>query len=107
MATIFVSRHAGAITWARRHLGPDRVISHLDPATVEPGDRVMGTLPVHLASDVCARGAEYWHLSLDVTEGHRGHALSAEDLERLGARMERYDVIRVTEGDHGGKEAHQ
>lgn len=93
MTTLFVSRHAGAIQWAeRRQLHVDRVVPHLDLTLVQPGDTVIGSLPVNLAAQVCAAGAAYWHLSLEVPAELRGRELSADDLERLGARVEPFDV---------------
>jgi len=94
MATWFITRHPGAIEWARRHgLSVDRHIIHLDPADVRPGDLVLGTLPVNLAADVCAKGARYLNLSLDLPAEARGRELSTDDLERYGARLEEYLVL--------------
>lgn len=93
MTTYFVSRHPGAIEWAaRQHFHVDRVVPHLDLTLVQPGDTVIGSLPVNLAAQVCAAGAAYWHLSLEVPAELRGCELSADDLERLGARVEPFDV---------------
>lgn len=96
MTTFFVSRHAGAIEWAARQgLEVDRQIDHLDPADIRPGDIVIGTLPVNLAAEVCARGGRYYNLSLDLPPEVRGQELSADDLERYGARLEGYAVQRL------------
>lgn len=93
MTTWFISRHPGAIEWAsRQQLCVDRQVNHLDPAQVQPGDTVMGSLPVNLAAQVCAAGAAYWHLSLELPVELRGHELSADDLERMGARVVRFKV---------------
>ena len=93
MTVWFVSRHPGAAEWARRRgLVVDRQVAHLDPYTVEAGDTVIGTLPVHLAASVCARGARYMNLSLDLPVEARGRELSAGELERYGARLEAYLV---------------
>lgn len=93
MSTIFVTRHAGAIEWARRqNLGTAQVVSHLVLAQVQPGDTVIGTLPVNLAAQVCAKGAAYWHLSLELTAEQRGLELSADDMTRLGARVQAFDI---------------
>jgi CRISPR-associated protein Csx16 len=89
----FVSRHPGAIDWAaRRGLRVDRQVAHLEPASLRAGDRVIGTLPVHLAAEVCAVGARYLHLSLRVPARLRGAELSAAQLEALGAHVEAYHV---------------
>lgn len=101
MTVLFVTRHPGATDWAaRRRLAVDRQLPHLDPAEVRPGDRVLGTLPVNLAAEVCARGALFYNLSLDLPPQARGRELSADELAAYGARLERYEVRRVPdEGD--------
>ena len=95
MTTFFVSRHSGAIEWARRKgLAVDRFVQHLDASSIAQDDVVIGTLPANLAAEVCARGATYLHLSLDLPEGARGRELSADDLDHFGARVERLFVER-------------
>jgi len=96
MTTWFVSRHSGAVEWARRQgVEVDRVIPHLQPETVEPGDVVIGSLPVNLAAEVCARGGTYRHLSLRLPPDMRGRELTADELDTLGARIETYHVEKV------------
>ena len=91
--TWFVSRHPGAVEWAaRRGLIVDRQIAHLEVGEVKPGDTVIGTLPVNLAAEVCWRGARYLNLSLDLPESARGRELTADELERFGARLEPFFV---------------
>ena len=94
---LFVSRHTGAIAWARLHPWGIRaeIVPHLDPATIVAGDTVIGTLPVHLAAEVCARGGRYLHLCVALTEGQRGGELSAGELDAADARLVPY---RVTPG---------
>lgn len=92
--TFFLSRHPGAVEWARRQgLAVDHWLAHLDVAQVQPGDTVIGTLPIHLAARVCARGGRYLHLSLDVPPEWRGRELTADELERAGARLEGFRVL--------------
>lgn len=96
MTTHFVSRHPSAQEWARAEgLPVDRVAEHLDLALVQPGDRVLGSLPVNLAAAVCARGGRYLHLSLELPRDWRGRELSAADLKALGARIEEYQITRL------------
>jgi len=93
MTTWFITRHPGAIEWAARQGIPvDRLIAHLDTAQVHPGDTVIGTLPVNLAAGVCARGARFFNLSLNLPPEARGQELSADDLERYSARLEEYSI---------------
>jgi len=94
--TYFVTRHPGAIEWAaRRGLEVDRQLDHLDVETIQPGDEVIGILPVNLAAEVCARGGRFFNLSLTVPPEARGRELSADELEQYGARIEEYRVEHV------------
>jgi len=96
MNTLMVTRHPGARAWARRYRLPvDRFVDHLDPADLQPGDRVIGTLPIHLAAEVCQHGGMYLHLAVDLPRSARGRELSADELERYGARLTRYHVVRT------------
>jgi CRISPR-associated protein Csx16 len=96
MTTLLITRHPGAVEWAARQgLRIDRQLAHLDPADIQPGDVVIGTLPVNLAAEVCARGGRYFNLSLDLPRAVRGTELSADDLDRYGARLEGYSVQTV------------
>lgn len=65
MTVWFVSRHQGAIDWAVRESGfaIDRFEPHLNTDEVVNGDVVLGTLPLHLAADVCAKGAVFYFYS--------------------------------------------
>lgn len=104
----FVSRHAGAREWLERQGWPvDRQVEHLSPAQVAAGDRVYGTLPVHLAAALCARGAQYHHLILDLPVEARGRELTADELERFGARLVRFHCEAIepdtSEGRPTGK----
>ena len=98
MTTYFITRHPGALEWARRNgIVVDAHMAHLDTGTVVAGDAVIGTLPVNLAAEVCARGARYRHLSLELPESLRGRELTADELDALDARIETYDIRRVME----------
>ncbi|MFP4683999.1 MAG: CRISPR-associated protein Csx16 [Ectothiorhodospira sp.] len=91
--TYFVSRHPGAMEWAARHgIQVDEQIDHLEVERIQPGDTVIGTLPVHLAARVCQRSGRYLNLSIDLPPHLRGRELSADDLEALGARVQAFHV---------------
>lgn len=95
MPRYFVSRHPGAIHWARQQgLAVDAFVPHLDATTVQAGDVVMGTLPVALAAQVCERGAQYLHLSLHLPQDLRGTELSADQLHHLQAELTPYHVVQ-------------
>ena len=96
MTTWFITRHPGAIEWAQQQgLHIDRQEAHLDVQQVQPGDRVLGTLPVNLADEVCARGAHYWHLSINLPADARGQELGASDLQRFDATLERFEARKL------------
>lgn len=96
MSVHFVSRHPGARDWAAAEgLAVDAFITHLDVTHVHDGDVVIGSLPVNLAAEVCARGARYLHLSLNLPVDARGIELTAEAMRRYGARVEEYRVEQV------------
>lgn len=96
MTTYLITRHPGAKKWvARRGLKVDRLLDHLDPADIGPGDTVIGILPVNLAAEVCARGGRFFNLSLDLPPVARGRELSADEMERFGARIEEYTANKI------------
>ena len=96
MTTWFITRHPGARQWAETQgLAIDRHAIHLDPAEVAPGDTVIGTLPVHLAAEICQRGARYFNLSLDLPASARGRELAVDELQAYKARLEAYNVSLI------------
>lgn len=95
MPSYFVSRHPGAVEWARRRGIAAERVAHLDPARIGAGDTVIGTLPVHLAAEVCARGARFLFLRLAVPEERRGTELTADEMEAMGATLAEYEVRAV------------
>lgn len=101
MSLYFVTRHPGARDWAAEEgLAVDQVLDHLDPAIIQPGDILIGSLPVNLAATVCARGGRYLHLSLDLPPELRGLELSAGQMRDCDARVEEYQVRRLGEFTH-------
>ena len=87
----FVSRHPGAIEWAARHgiLGAE-LAPHFDPENVEAGDMVIGTLPINLVAAVNSRGGIYQHLTMDLPADAHGKELTADDMDKYGARLETF-----------------
>lgn len=96
----FVSRHPGALAWARdRGIRIDSHLAHLDGVALGGGDTVIGTLPMHLAARVCASGARFLNLTVDIPADSRGRELGARELEAFGARLEEFRVERVGKSD--------
>ena len=93
MTTWFISRHPGALAWAAREgLRVDQHVSHLESGQVKTGDTVIGTLPVHLAAEVCRVRARYINLSVNVPAGLRGTELSLEQMIACQARLEAFEI---------------
>lgn len=95
----FVTRHPGAIQWARAHgVAFDRAVDHLDAEEVAAGDIVIGVLPPALAAAVCARGARLFALTLQVPRALRGQELDAATLEQLDAQLQEFTVLAGISG---------
>lgn len=96
MTVWFVSRHPGALEWMQNH-GPafDRHVTHLASQEVAVGDTVVGSLPVNLAAEICARGARYFNLSLRLREEDRGRELSAGELAAYDAVLEEFSIRKT------------
>lgn len=96
MTIYFVSRHPGARDWAKQEgIVVDQVVAHLAPDSIQPGDTVIGSLPVNLAAEVTARGARYLHLSLRVPPELRGIELDASQMRACGAELEEFRILPV------------
>ena len=100
MTTWFVSRHSGAIDWIKsQNITIDKFIEHIELSRLKAGDRVIGTLPVNVVAQLCALDIEYWNLNLSLPFDARGKELSAEQLVRYGAHLQRYDVKKINSHD--------
>ncbi|MDP1696216.1 MAG: CRISPR-associated protein Csx16 [Xanthomonadaceae bacterium] len=102
MTVYFITRHPMTERWvrfaSRRGKLPwpvDAVLEHLDPVIVQPGDVVMGTLPLKVIDAVLQRGAQFWALDLDVPPALRGKELSATQLAAFKARLTQYEVKSI------------
>lgn len=97
MTTYLVSRHPGAIEWfTKQNMQIDVYQMHLDPSIIKADDTVIGNLPINLAASVCQKGARYLHLSINVPFEMRGKELEAENLEKFGACLEEYQVVKIS-----------
>jgi len=109
MNTYFITRHQGAIAWAQQQqLTIDHFVRHLlmpyeeeivddqvSLDTLQKGDTVIGTLPIQIAAQVCSRGANYYHLMLDIPAHLRGQNLSATQMEECNARIKPYQIKEI------------
>lgn len=99
MTTTFVTRHQGAIDWAREEgLLEDgsRIVADYDPEATRAGEIVIGTLPAQLAAQICERGGRYQHLTLDLGPDLRGKELSAAEMRACNARVEEFFIQRAS-----------
>lgn len=101
MAIYFVSRHPGAHQWLDDLMDAGtlprtkvKMLDSLDVSLVQPGDTVMGTLPVGLVAQVCARGARFVNLDLTVPPQWRGQELSPQQMRSCNATLAEYAVTR-------------
>ncbi len=95
MTTYFVSRHSGAVEWARRHGIDAEPVPHLNPDSIEKGDIVLGTLPIQIVAKINERGARYLHLEIALQADQRGVPLSADDMEQLDAKLTEYEARQI------------
>ena len=97
MSNWFISRHRGAIAWIKEqpqwHI--DHYRDHLDPDEIAPGDTVIGTLPLHLAAAVCAKGAQWYALQLLQEAERRGSEYSAAEMRAMGCTLQRYHIYKT------------
>jgi len=96
VTTYFVTRHKGAVKWARGQGVDAENLDHLDPEIVTPGDKILGILPVSIAAEVCGRGGRYFHLSFDrLPRKDRGRELNCEEMKKFGAKLEEFEVRKL------------
>ncbi|NVO23316.1 CRISPR-associated protein Csx16 [Donghicola mangrovi] len=98
MTDWFVSRHQATMEWAKGQHIAANFVSHLDIAKVQQNDRVYGTLPIQLVAEVCAKGARYFHVILDLPAEHRGKELTMVDLQRFGIRLQEFMAKEILDG---------
>lgn len=97
-AVIAVTRHQGMADWLRMNgVEVSKTYKHITVEQIRseifPGDAVVGVLPLHLAAEVCGRGAFFFQMDLpDLPPEARGKELSAEEMSSYGATLTRYVV---------------
>lgn len=100
---LLVTAHSGAVEWAARRGLRGVLVCHLDPAVVHPGQAVVGSLPAHVAAEICARGGRYYHLALELTEQDRRRELTADEMEACNARLVRLNVEFIRDDNGIGR----
>jgi putative CRISPR-associated protein, VVA1548 family len=96
MTTWFISRHPGAIEWVKQqNIQINRFESHLDTSLVQADDVVIGTLPIHLAAEVCQKGAKFYFLSINVTPEQRGTELTCKQLTEQQCLIQPFMVEKL------------
>ena len=93
MKTYFISRHSGAIQWAKnKNLRVDEFMEHIDTESFVNGDTVIGTLPINIIYELQKKGVTVLSLILDLPRELRGKELSLEQLTDCNARLINYCV---------------
>lgn len=95
MAKWLVTRHQQAAAWLlAQGMVVDKVVTHLEPADLAPGDDVIGILPLHLIAQVCANGGRFFSLDLQVPPELRGQELDLAQMTACGAAITEYVVMK-------------
>lgn len=94
MTTYFVTRHPGAVAWAKSiGLQYDVHLEHLLALTqIQAEDIVIGTLPINIVYALNKKGVRYVHLSLNIPPTLRGVELDVEQLKQCQATLEEFAV---------------
>ena len=96
MTSIFVSRHAGTVAWAKKHgIKADLWVDHLDTAIVRSGDTVIGTISMAAAAEICLKGAVFFAFDIPLKPEQRGRELSLEEISEMPCRLQQYRVFAV------------
>lgn len=97
MTTYFITRHAGALAWAKQqNLSFDIHLEHLlNLEQLQAGDVIIGTLPINLVYQLNLKHVRYTHLSLNIPSHLRGIELSTTQLDECQATLEEFFVQRI------------
>lgn len=99
MTVWFVSRHPGAIDWAKKECGlnVDRWVTHIRSSDVIATDIVIGTLPIHIAAEICARGAKFYYLTMNLRADQRGRELAMDEMTQAKCCIKQFVVLPATD----------
>lgn len=97
MTIYFITRHAGALAWAKQqNLSFDVHLEHLlDINLLQAGDTIIGTLPINLVYALNVKQVRYIHLSLNIPPQLRGIELTTAQLNECQATLEEFSVQRL------------
>lgn len=97
MTTYFITRHLGALDWAKASdVAFDVHLTHLgDDVALKMGDIVIGTLPINIVYKINQMGVRYKHLSLEIPVQWRGLELTREQLLQCSASLQEFSVQAV------------
>lgn len=98
MTTYFITRHIGALDWAKEHgIDFDLHLTHLDDdMALKAGDVIIGTLPINIIAKINAIGVRYIHLSLNIPSHLRGVELTSQQLnDECQANLEEFTATKL------------
>lgn len=97
MTTYFITRHPGALQWAKQNnLHYDVHSEHLlSLSQLQAGDTVVGTLPINMVYELNKKQVGYVHLSLEIPVSLRGVELTVKQLNECNATLEKFEVMKV------------
>lgn len=98
MTTYFITRHLGALDWAKQNgVDFDVHLTHLnDDMPLKVGDVIIGTLPINIIAKINAMGVRYIHLSLTIPPHLRGVELNVTELNECQAVLEEFLVKKLS-----------
>ena len=99
--TIIITRHPGAVEWLHKqgYNNAERY-NHLEQSTIgslTSNDTVIGSLPIHLAAQVCATKAQFIFLQIEIPNAMRGNELSCAEMEQCSAQLAAFHVAARAE----------
>lgn len=97
MTTYFITRHTGALDWAKLNgVHFDVHLEHLlNFDELNAGDVIIGTLPINMVYKINQMGVRYKHLSLEIPAQWRGLELTHEQLLQCSASLQEFSVQTV------------
>lgn len=96
MTVHVVTRHHGALDWLRSHgIRWDRHHERFDARDIKETDQVIGILPMRVAARICALGARYLHICINMPNDRRGSELTLEEMIQFGASLEEFRILML------------